>query len=112
MAVIGGIEGIIAVVGLTALTVLTRGFFFLSRRELPLPAWLAEGLKYAPLAALTGVIAPELLMTQGHLIDAWRDARLFGATAGALWFWWRRGLLGTMSAGMAVYLPLRLVMGW
>lgn len=30
-------------------------------KELPLPDWLKRGLKYAPLAALTAVIAPERL---------------------------------------------------
>jgi hypothetical protein len=49
-------------------------------------------------------------MTQGRLIVTWQDARLFAAAAGAAWFWWRRGILGTILAGMAVFLPLRL--GW
>ena len=34
------LEGLLAVLGLTLITVLTRGFFFLSSRELPFPnAW-------------------------------------------------------------------------
>ena len=32
--------------------------------------------------------------------------------AGAAWFWWRRDILGTILAGMAVLLPLRLGLGW
>jgi hypothetical protein len=30
----------------------------------------------------------------------------------AAWFFWRKGVLGTMVAGMAVYLPLPLGWGW
>jgi Branched-chain amino acid transport protein (AzlD) len=51
-------EGLIAVAGLTAITILTRGFFFLSEREIPFPPWLLQSLRYAPLAALVAVVAP------------------------------------------------------
>ncbi len=108
----GLLEGFIAVLGLTAITVVTRGFFFLTEREIPIPEWLRQGLRYAPLAALVAVVLPEVVMTQGQLIATWRDARLFAAAAGAAYFWWRRGILGTILSGMAVLLPLRLGLGW
>ncbi len=105
-------EGVIIVLGLTAITVITRAFFFISRREWPLPAWLNQGLRYAPLAALAAVVAPEVLMSNGQLIGTWQDARVFAAVAGGAWYWWRRGILGTITVGMAVLLPLRLGLGW
>ena len=105
-------ELLLAIVGLTVITVVTRGFFFISEREIPIPLWLRQGLRYAPLAALVAVVAPEVVMLQGHLITTWQDARLFGAAAAAAWFWWRRGILGTILVGMAVLLPLRLGLGW
>jgi branched-subunit amino acid transport protein len=105
-------EGVVAVIGLAAITVITRGFFFLSKREIPLPDWLRQGLRYAPLAAMAAVVVPEIVMQQGRLIGTWQDARLFAAAAGAAWFWWRRGILGTIVVGMAVLLPLRLGLGW
>jgi branched-subunit amino acid transport protein len=51
-------------------------------------------------------------MTGGHFIDTWRDARLYAAAVGVAWYFWRGGVLGTMLAGMAVYLPLHLALGW
>ena len=108
----GNWEGIVAIVGLTAITVITRGFFFISKREVPIPDWLRQGLRYAPLAALAAVVVPEIVMQQGRLITTWQDARLYAAVAASAWFWWRRGILGTIVAGMAVLLPLRLVLGW
>ncbi len=77
-----------------------------------MPGWLREGLRYAPLAALAAVVVPEIVMTQGRLIGTWRDARLFAAAAAAAWFFWRRDMLGTIVAGMAVMLPLRMGLGW
>jgi branched-subunit amino acid transport protein len=101
-----------ALLGLGLITLLCRGFFLLPQREWPLPDWLRKGLRYAPLAALTAVVAPEVLMTQGRLIDTLQDARLYAAVVGALWFVWRRDILGTIVAGMLVFLPLRLGLGW
>ncbi len=102
----------LALLGLGLVTLLTRGFFLLPEREWPLPDWLRKGLRYAPLAALTAVVAPEVVMSQGQLIDNVHDARLYAALAGALWFVWRRDILGTLIAGMLVLLPLRLGLGW
>ena len=100
------------IVGLACVTVLTRCFFFILDRPWGLPDWAHRALHYAPVAALAAVIIPEIVMTQGHVIATWQDARLYGAMAGALYFFRRRGVLGTMMAGMAVYLPLHLGFGW
>ena len=108
----GWFEGVLTIIGLTLITIVTRGFFFLTQREIPIPEWLRQGLRYAPLAALAAVVVPEVVMQQGHLITTWRDARLFAAAAGALYFWQRRDILGTILTGMAVLLPLKLGLGW
>ncbi len=100
------------IVGLAGMTVLTRCFFFISSRPWPMPAWLKRGLQYAPIAALSAVVAPEVLMVQGQLLPTWQDARLFGAAAGIAVYFLRRDVLMTILAGMAVYLPLHLGLGW
>ena len=56
------VQALVAILGMTAITVITRGFFLLSEREWPLPAWVNRGLRYAPLAALAAVIAPEIVL--------------------------------------------------
>ena len=100
------------IVGLAVVSVITRGFFVFSSRPWRLPAWAERGLQYAPIAALTAVVVPEVVMTQGHLIATWQDARIFGAAAGMAMFFWRRNTLLTIVAGMVVYLPLHLGLGW
>ena len=106
------VEGSIAVIGLALLTLVTRGFFLLPDRELPLPGWLRQGLRYAPLAALMAVVAPEIVLTQGVLISTWQDARLPAVAAATAYYFWRRGILGTIVSGTAVLLTLRLGFGW
>lgn len=103
----------LALVCLGLITALTRGFFMIPDRPLPIPPWLREVLKVAPLAALVAVIAPEIFMTADHQAWAsWQDARWPAAAAGAAYFFWRRGILGTILVGMAVMLGLRFGLGW
>ncbi|HOF52559.1 MAG TPA: AzlD domain-containing protein [Rhodoferax sp.] len=103
-------------VGMGVVTVVTRCFFFMSNRSWQLPHWAQRGLQYAPIAALSAVVLPEVVMTQGQLITTWQDARLFAAVAGAAYFFVRKGqgqaVLGTIVSGMVVYLPLHIGLGW
>lgn len=106
------LEMAVAVSGLVLISALTRSFFFLDDRPWVLPAWADRGLKYAPLAALAAVVFPEVLMSQGQAPQTWLDARYVAAPVAMVWAWWRRDMLTTIAVGMAVYLGLRLGLGW
>jgi branched-subunit amino acid transport protein len=100
------------IVGLALVTVLTRSFFFISSKSWQLPHWAQRGLQYAPIAALSAVVVPEIITVQGELVSNWQDARLYASVAGVAAYFWRRDVLITILAGMAVYLPLHLGLGW
>jgi hypothetical protein len=53
-----------------------------------------------------------VLTDQGRLLATLADARPWAALAGAAWYFWRRGILGTILSGTAVFLGLRLGLGW
>jgi len=105
-------ESFITIIGLTVITVVTRCFFLIPERELRLPGWVQRGLRFAPLAALAAVVVPEVVMSHGQLISTWQDARIYAVAAATAWFFWRRGILGTIVVGMAVLMPLKLLLGW
>ncbi len=105
-------EILMAILGLMVVNILTRSLFVISEREWVMPSWLQRGLRYAPLAALAAVVAPEVLMTHGEFVFNLRDARLYATAAATAYFFWRRGILGTIVSGMAVLIPLKLVLGW
>ena len=105
-------EMVLAILGLAVITIGTRGFFLYPDRELPMPAWLKQGLRYAPLAALAAVVVPEIIMTQGHLITSFKDARIYATLAGTAYFFWRRDILGTIVTGTLVMVALRTGLGW
>jgi branched chain amino acid efflux pump len=102
----------IGLIGLAVVTVLTRGFFLLSDRTVELPAWAVQGLRYAPIAALVAVISPEIVLTDGALIATWADARIYAVLVATAYFWWRRGILGTIVSGTAVLLALEIGLSW
>ena len=95
------------IVGLALVTLVCRSLFLLPDREVRMPEWLREGLRYAPLAALVAVVAPEIFMSQGQLVDVPWDPRICGAAAGLTWYAWRRSILGTIFLGTGTYLLMR-----
>ena len=102
----------IGVAGLAVVTVLARGFFLVFDREIELPAWALQGLRYAPIAALVAVISPEIVLTNGALPTTWADARIYAVAVATAYFWWRRGILGTIVSGTVVLVALEIGMGW
>ena len=103
---------LLVIAGLTAVTVVCRCFFFILDRPWPLPRWAHRALQYTPVAALAGVVVPEVVISNGHLVPSWQDARVFAALVGVAVYLWRRSVLLTLVLGMAVYLPLHLRLGW
>lgn len=100
------------IVGLGVVTVIARGFFLFPDRAIRVPERLERALQVAPLAALVAVLVPEIVLVHGELLGTWRDARLPAVAAATLWYVWRRGTLGPLLAGLAVYLPAKLWLGW
>ena len=100
------------IIGMAAVTAIARNFFLFARRDTKLPEPLQRALQVAPLAAIVAVLAPEIFMSHGTLVDTWRDARLPAAAAATLFYAWKPGVLGPLIAGLAFYLPLRLMLGW
>lgn len=103
---------VLTIIAMALITSITRSFFFLSSKPWQLPRWAERGLAFAPIAALAAVVIPEVTMLNGSLITTWQDARIYGAVAGAAYFFWRKGVLGTIVMGMAVFMPLRIGLGW
>ncbi len=100
------------IIGLSVVTMIARSFFFLSNQDWQLPHWTQRGMQYAPIAALSAVVIPEIVMSHGALITTWQDARLFAAAAGVAIYFAKRDVLLTIIGGMAVYLPLHVGLGF
>ena len=107
---------LVAIAGMACVTVIARCFFFIFDRPWSLPHWAQRGLQYAPIAALGAVIGPELALSGGQFSLNLTDARLYAALAAVAIVFWRRNtgyaMPGAIAVGMAVYLPLHLLLKW
>lgn len=84
-------------------------FSFLAVRDADerLAPWVREALRHVPPAVLAALVAPALVRHSGT-IDV-LDARVLAGLVGGLVAWRTRSILGTVVAGMAVLLLVRLL---
>lgn len=98
-----------AIVGLTAVTVLTRSSFFVLPARIQLPLWLERALRYAPACALAAIIAPGVLAHDKHVAISWGNQQLWALLAATVVFARTRNMLAMMTVGMGVFTALRLL---
>jgi branched-subunit amino acid transport protein len=98
----------LAILGMTAITSLTRALFLIGGKRMILPPRVQRALRYAPAAALAAVVIPDVLGTPDGLSFAFSNHALYASLCGLAWYIWRRGMLGTIVVGMLVFTGLRL----
>jgi branched-subunit amino acid transport protein len=98
---------ILLVVLMTLTTAVTRSFFFLLAGS-RMPPWLQHALGYVPAVALAAIIAPDLLMSGGHLALDISNVKLLAGIAATSFFLLTRHLISTLVFGMGVFTLLRL----
>ena len=101
-------EFLLLILLMTAGTVITRCFFFLIGGSRRMPGWMQKSLGYVPAVALAAILAPDLLMVQGALVEPWQNIRLLAAIAATGFFMLTRHVLGTLVFGMVCYTALRI----
>jgi branched-subunit amino acid transport protein len=100
-------EIILIILGMGAVTFLTRFGAQVVFRQVGIPAWFDRWLKHVPTAILTALIVPSLLMPKGALdISTGNDYLLAGIFAAAIAYKFRNTAL-TMALGLAVVVLLR-----
>ncbi|GAA5233869.1 AzlD domain-containing protein [Verticiella sediminum] len=101
---------LLAILMLLLCSALARCGYLLLGDFFPLPESVRRAFRYAPVAALVGIIVPDVLSWHpGSLPEV--DARL-PAVIIAAWIMWRtRSALATIGTGMLVLLALRWLAG-
>jgi branched-subunit amino acid transport protein len=98
----------LAILGMTLITTLTRALFLIGGRRMILPPRLQRALRYAPAAALAAVVLPDVLATPHGLSVAFSNHAFYASLCGLAWYFWRRGMLGTIVVGMLAFTAMRL----
>ena len=73
---------------------------FFSR--IAIPVWALQAMRYVPMAVLTAIFVPEVLMSEGALHVSAGNARLLAAGVAVLVAWRTRNVFLTVAVGMVV----------
>jgi branched-subunit amino acid transport protein len=98
------------IVGMGLVTLVTRSFFMFWGDRVQMPEIILRSIRYAPLAAIVAILAPEILMPQGATEISqfnWALPQIWAGLAAFVTFTWRRTMLPTLMVGMLVYSGLR-----
>ena len=99
----------LVVIGL--LTFGIRLSFIVLAGRVKMPDWFQRTLRFVPAAALSAILAPELLQPNGKLDISLGNARLLAGALAMLVAWRTKNVLLTIGVGMAALLILQVVLG-
>ncbi len=95
-----------AILVLAVCSLLTRTGYMVFGDYLPLPEGLRRALRYAPAAALVGIIVPEVLPWQPGSLPS-LDAKAVAAAIAILVYWKTRNSLYVIIGGMLAFWLIR-----
>ncbi len=88
------------IVGMALVTYLPRVLPLTVLSRLPLPGWFRRWLSYVPVAVLAALLAPALLLPNGHWQPLRDNLALLAAIPAVLVAWRTRGLFFTVVTGL------------
>ena len=103
------VREIVLIAGMVAVTFAIRYIPLVMAGRLRLPRIVETALRYVPVAVLTAITVPVVLMPKGALEVEVGNPYLFGSLAAILVAWLTKRLLPTIAGGMAVFLFWKLV---
>ena len=98
------------IIGMIVMTFASRCFFIFLGDRIKISEWGLETIRYAPLAALIAILAPEIFLPVGASSIAEFNLRLpniWGGIAAIIAFYFTRRMIPTLVIGMAVYTAAR-----
>lgn len=100
---------LVAIAGLTMVTVLTRASFFMLPGSVELPVRVERALKYAPACALAAIVAPGVLTDGTSITVGWGNHEMWAVLAAVAVGVRVRNMLVMIAVGMVVFTVLRLL---
>lgn len=94
---------ILIIFGMFAVTFSIRFVLFARAHRIQLPVWLEEALAYVPVAVLTAIIMPMILIPNKQLDFSWHNPWLLGGLAAFIIGLILRQPLITITVGVLVF---------
>jgi branched-subunit amino acid transport protein len=102
-------EIVIIILGMAAVTFLTRFGAQAVFRQTGIPPWFNRWFKHVPTGILTALILPSLILPQGRLDLSYHNPYLIAGVITALVAYYVRSVPLTMGAGLATIILLRIL---
>lgn len=102
---------VVLILGMAAVTFSVRYPVLALIGRMNLPPAVLRALKYVPVAVLTAIVFPVVLLREGEVALRLDNAYLVGAVVAIVVAWRTRSLLWTISVGMGVFLLWRALTG-
>ena len=99
----------IVMIAVGLLTFATRLSFVLLLERWQPPEIIRRGLRYVPVAVLTAIFIPEMLISDGTLVLSPLNPRLIAGIAAILVAWKTKSALWTIAIGMIVFALVNMV---
>ncbi len=100
----------IIMIAVGILTYLTRLSFILLLDKWQPPEIVTRALRYVPVAVLTAIIVPELVVVDNTLDFSLGNARMLAGLVAILVAWRTKSALWTIAAGFAAFLLLNAIL--
>ncbi|EHQ89905.1 AzlD domain-containing protein [Desulfosporosinus youngiae] len=102
-------EVLYIIIGMALVTYFTRFGALALFRFTGVPTWLNRWLKYVPVAVLTTLIIPSLLLPKGYLDISLHNHYLIAGIVAAFVAYKSRNIIVTLGLGMSVMFVLKLL---
>ena len=104
---------LLLILGMTLVTAWTRSFFLILGERVKVPIWVLESIRFAPLAAMVAILAPEMFLpasatsiSEFHL----RLPNIWGGIVAVIAFYFTKKMLSTLIIGMAAFTAARFLL--
>ena len=101
------------IIGMVAMTFVARCFFIFLGNRIKISEWALETIRYAPLAALIAILAPEIFLPVSASSVAEFNLRfpnIWGGIAALITYYFSRGMIPTLLIGMGVFTAARFLL--
>lgn len=93
----------IMILGMAAITFMTKAAILLLGDRIAFPPWLKQALGFVPVTVLTAIIVPMVLAPHGGIELSLRNPQLVAASVAIAVCAWTRHQLLTIIVGLAVF---------
>ena len=90
----------LTLIAIGLITFAYRFSFIFFLEHIRLPGWLNKALRFVPVAALTAITVPEVLVYSGKFDFTWHNERLLASALATLIAWRTNNIFLTIGLGM------------